>query len=867
VVFEDAPDRLVELAESLPTLEVRRRSVKGALSGVRGDPGGPGNPGGTRSNKGAEGGDCFVFHIDPPSLAHPAPPVHRWTADALTEKEAQRRNSVRLLRDAPDRARLIRVTAAQRQVAELVAQNWTVPGEARAELDAALRALSAHFQLHSDAAGGEEVPGDARLRARLTPQGEGLHLRLLAMPFGDFGPAVEPGAGRERILTLHEGASVATQRDLAQERAHLRAVLEALPFLDDGQAGEAGWLLEDAELALRTVETLPTLPAIAALEWPRGKPLNVARVDSTALSVRVASGRDWFALSGEVKVDEGRVLGLSELLALSRASKSRFIALGEGAYLALSERLRRQLADLDAAGQDERDGLRLPRASAAWLQAGLEGAALGGNNDWQARLDALDAAGRLEPATEGLLTELREYQQAGFAWMARLAHAGLGACLADDMGLGKTIQTLGLLLHRASTGAALVLAPTSVCANWIAEAARFAPALKAKHYGELDEAGRAALIATAGAYDVVVASYALAQGEPSPFAARAWATLVIDEAQALKNAASQRSRAVAGIEAHFRLALTGTPVENRLADLWSIMHLINPGLLGSAARFGQRFAGPIEKDRDAAARNRLRRLVGPFLLRRTKAQVLDDLPPRTEIVHRVEPASAERNLLEALRRAAGEKVREAEAAGGESKASFQVLAELTRLRLAACDPRLVAPETGLVGAKLRDFEHIVRDLVDGAHKALVFSQFTSYLALIAERLGQMGIAYQQLDGATPAAERGRRVEAFQRGEGDVFLLSLKAGGFGLNLTAADYVIIVDPWWNPAAEDQALGRAHRIGQARPVTVYRLVTAGSIEERIVELHQEKRGLAEGILEGQDNAAPISAQMLRELLLEDR
>ena len=333
----------------------------------------------------------------------------------------------------------------------------------------------------------------------------------------------------------------------------------------------------------------------------------------------------------------------------------------------------------------------------------------------------------------------------------------------------------------------------------------------------------------------------------------------------MKNAATQRARAVGALDAGFRLALSGTPVENRLADLWSIMNLINPGLLGTANQFGERFAGPIEKQRDIPTRQRLRRMVSPFLLRRTKAQVLQDLPPRTEIIHRVEPSEQERTFLEALRQSASERVKQLEREEGDGASSFHVLAELTRLRRAACDPRLVAPELGIVGAKAQAFEQIVRELIDGQHKALVFSQFTGFLKLLAERLDGCGIAYQYLDGSTPAAERAKRVTAFQRGEGDVFLISLKAGGFGLNLTAADYVIIVDPWWNPAAEDQAMGRAHRIGQERPETVYRLVTAGSIEERIVELHHDKRSLADGILEGQDDATPVSAEVLRQLLLD--
>ncbi len=840
LMFADAPGQWVELTEALPTLEVRRRA------------GGNG------------AGDSFVFRIDPPLLAAREPHGVRYFRSRSYEEAIERQNSMRVVRDAPDRARLIRITTAQRRVAELIAKDWAVPVDAKEELDAALRVLSGHFQLHSDAAAGEEVPGEARLRAQLSPQGDGLQLRLVVMPFGSFGPAVAPGAGRERLMTLHQGLSLTTLRELALEVAHWRAVVEALPFLDDGSAPDASWLLDDPEQALRVVEVLPTLPAVAALDWPRGKPLRVVSVDSAALGVQVSSGRDWFALEGEVRVDEARVLSLKRMMDLARESKSRFVALGDGEYLALSERLRRQLADLEAAGRADRETLKLPLAAAAWLDTNLEGASVGGDSAWRRHITALGSAAALEPVAEGLHTELRVYQQEGFAWMARLAHAGLGACLADDMGLGKTIQTLALLLRRAGDGPALVLAPTSVCANWLAETAKFAPALNPRLYSQYDDAGRAALVGKAGPYDVIIASYAMAHGENSQLGTRAWGTLVLDEAQALKNAATQRARAVAGLAAGFRLALSGTPVENRLADLWSIMNLINPGLLGTANQFNERFTGPIEKDRDTATRQRLRRLVSPFLLRRTKAQVLQDLPPRTEIIHRVEPSEQERNFLEALRQSASERVKELDAKDGDAS-SFHVLAELTRLRRAACDPRLVAPELGIVGAKAQAFEQIVRELVDGQHKALVFSQFTGFLKLLAERLDSSGIAYQYLDGATPAAERAKRVQAFQRGEGEVFLISLKAGGFGLNLTAADYVIIVDPWWNPAAEDQAMGRAHRIGQERPVTVYRLVTAGSIEERIVELHHDKRSLADGILEGQEDATPISAQVLRELLLE--
>lgn len=842
VFFHDAPGQLVELNEALPIIEVARRLN--------------------------EAGEQYVFRIDPP--LQPATPPHLgegWFYADERQAEVERRNSLRVVRDAPDRARLIRITPAQRRVAELVSQDWAVPVGAKAELEAALKVLAGHFQLHSDAAAGTEVPGESRLRAQLVPVGDALQLRLVVMPFGAFGPAVPPAVGRERLMTVHEGLSLATRRDLAQEAAHLRSVLDALPWLEGSEAGEAGWLLDTPELALQTVEALPTLHAIAALDWPRGKPVRVTTVAPHALAVRVSSERQWFALEGELKVDDHRVVGLQQLLQMAQQAKTgRFVALGEGEYLALTERLRQQLADLSALGAQRPDGVfALPAAGAAWLEATLDGMQVDGDNPWRQRLAALQAAAQLQPELpKGLRAELRGYQAEGYAWMARLAHAGLGACLADDMGLGKTVQTLAMLLARAELGPALVVAPTSVAGNWLAEAQTFAPGLRAAIYGDAgNERHRDASIDEAGPGDLLIVSYALVQLDAERFARRTWATLVMDEAQAVKNAATKRAKSVAELKADFRLALTGTPVENRLADLWSIMNMLNPGLLGTATQFNERFGSPIEKQQDAAARARLRRLVSPFLLRRTKAQVLTDLPPRTEIVHQVQPSEAERNFLEALRRNAVERIQAMGEKGGPDTA-FHVLAELTRLRRAACDPRLVAPELGIVGSKAQEFETLVRELVDGQHKALVFSQFTDFLKLLGRRLDDAGIAYQYLDGSTPGPERARRVAAFQRGEGELFLISLKAGGFGLNLTMADYVLIVDPWWNPAAEDQAMGRAHRIGQQRPVTVYRLVTAGSIEERIVDLHRDKRGLADGLLEGQDEGKAIGADELRELLL---
>ncbi len=848
----DVPGVEVELQESLPVLDVRRERVAAAGGG--------------------SSSEHYVFRLhdelltdDEPDIEHHAPDHDQMDA------EAARRDSLRIVRESPARARLVRISAAQRRVAELIAQHWTVPADAGgAELEAALRVLSGHFILHSDAAAGEPVQSDARLVAQLQPRGVAMGLSLGVRPFGDFGPLLAPGRGRARLMTLHQSVSLATERDLDRERSHLGAVLEELPFLGglgaDEADAQAAWQLDDPEHALAAVYALGRLAGeglvLRALEWPKGRPLRVFAPEGKAFAATLRSRRGWFELEGELRIDEQRVLSLQQLLGLLREARgSRFVALGDGDYLTLTEQLRQRLAELEAIGEADGAQMKVGAIAAAWLADAAPALGLRGDAGWQKRAAQLEAAAALEPGVpHGLQTALRPYQTEGYLWMRRLAEAGFGAILADDMGLGKSIQTLALLLARAAAGPALVVAPTSVCSNWADEAARFAPGLRCGIYGQA-VAERATQIDGAAAGDVLVVSYALLLRDAEAFAQKEWATLVLDEAQALKNAATQRSQAAAELKAGFRLALSGTPVENRLADLWSIMNLVNPGLLGSAARFTERFGNPIERQRNDGARARLRRLVAPFLLRRTKAQVLTDLPPRTEIVQRIEPTADERAFLEAMRREALERI--AQIDPNDPKNRFNVLAELMRLRRAACDPRLAAPELGQVGAKVQAFERLASELVEGRHQALVFSQFTDFLKLLAERLDALGLRYQVLDGSTPAAQRGERVAAFQRGEADLFLISLKAGGFGLNLTAADYVVIADPWWNPAAEDQAMGRAHRIGQQRPVTVYRLVTAGSIEERIVALHHDKRELAEGLLAGQEGGAPLAASELMDLL----
>jgi SNF2 family DNA or RNA helicase len=304
------------------------------------------------------------------------------------------------------------------------------------------------------------------------------------------------------------------------------------------------------------------------------------------------------------------------------------------------------------------------------------------------------------------------------------------------------------------------------------------------------------------------------------------------------------------------VALTGTPVENHLGELWSLLHFLNPGSLGSEREFEQRFARPIQRDTDKQRAQQLRRLTAPFVLRRKKSEVLDDLPEKTEITLRIEPSEPERALYRALREQALARVH---ASGQPAQARMQLFAELTRMRRAACHPALVVPEGNVPSSKLAALESLLDELRQGGHRALLFSQFVDHLALVRARLDALGISYQYLDGSSSPSARAAATQAFQRGEGELFLISLKAGGFGLNLTAADYVIHLDPWWNPAVEDQASDRAHRIGQTRPVTVYRLVMQGSIEEKILALHGQKRELADSVLAGESQGAPGIDELL--------
>jgi superfamily II DNA or RNA helicase len=763
--------------------------------------------------------------------------------------------------ETAQRVRLVQFDAGHQRIAQILGPDGlSVPAGAELRLLEGLAAVAPMLTVHSDIGGGEsaaeQVEADPRPHLHLNPVDGGLSLELAVHPFGDGGPQLPPGHGRAILFTQIAGRAVRCTRDLAAERDAAAAVLEHCPALDGIDSWS--WTLDDPELALGALEQLQAMGDAVVLDWPQGKRIGLSKeVQVGQMRVAVKRQGDWFDITGGLTLDDGRVMAMRELLERTAASRGRYVRLGEDDFLVLSNALRRRLDSLRGLTDDG----RFHPLAAPVVEEALDGMQQAREADWDAQLARLAEMRDLEPELPSTLqAQLRDYQVEGFRWLSRLAHWGAGACLADDMGLGKTVQALALILSRAPQGPTLVLAPMSVCGNWLDEASRFAPTLNPQRFGPGD---RQAMLDAAGPFDLVVASYGLLQTEGERLASVQWQTIVADEAQAFKNALTKRSQAIMRLRGAFRIITTGTPIENHLGELWNLFRFINPGLLGSLDTFNRRYAIPIEQDRDQGARGRLRAMLRPFILRRLKSDVLTELPPRTEITLRLELSDGEQALYEAMRREAIERLDSDVEKVNAGQKRMILLAEIMRLRRVCCHPKLALPDSELPSAKLEAFHEIVDELLDNRHKALVFSQFVDHLQLIRADLDARGVRYQYLDGATPERHRRAAVSAFQAGEGDLFLISLRAGGAGLNLTAADYVIHMDPWWNPAVEDQASDRAHRIGQQRPVTIYRLVAKDSIEERIIRLHAAKRDLADGLLAGTEDGGRLSYEDMLELI----
>jgi hypothetical protein len=680
-----------------------------------------------------------------------------------------------------------------------------------------------------------------RVSQQKSPSGDVKHGARLLLDYGR-GWVDGPTAGRGLWLPEERAYLV---RDAAAELAALDTLRNL--GLRPATTREGPWPLPAKHLP-RVVREL------VRAEWHVEAEGKAFRTPGAA-HVSVSSGIDWFELRGEVDYG-GATASLPELLAAVRRGDS-MVVLGDGTFGLLPEEWLGRFAPLAGLGAKGDGHLRFRRN-----QAGLLDALLAAQPD--VRVDEIFARLRdrmrrfqgiqAAPQPAGFVGQLRGYQREGLGWMEFLREFGFGGCLADDMGVGKTAQVLALLETRRTEGKgpSLVVAPRSLMFNWREEAARFTPRLSV-----LEHIGAARNEASIAQHNLVLTTYGTLLRDAPALSQIDFDYVVLDEAQAVKNASTATAKAVRLLRGQHRLALSGTPVENHLGELWSLFEFLNPGMLGEAKVL--KMAGGLARNPSEEARRLLAQALRPFILRRTKLQVARELPAKTEQTIFCELQGAQRKQYDDLRKHYRAALLSRVDQQGLGRSKMHVLEALLRLRQAACHPGLLDEKrVGEPSAKLDTLLAQLSELREEGHKALVFSQFTSLLAILRANLDAAGVRYEYLDGAT--RNRQAHVEAFQNDpDCGLFLISLKAGGLGLNLTAAEYVFLLDPWWNPAVEAQAVDRAHRIGQTKPVFAYRLIARDTVEEKVLELQKTKRSLADAIL-GEDNS------LIRDLKRED-
>jgi len=651
--------------------------------------------------------------------------------------------------------------------------------------------------------------------------------------------------------------------------------LQRFRLVDDaGRPAAPPVTLTGRDTLRMTTEELPRLATATSVTVEvTGKPADYRDVgDSLEIGVStadIAGERDWFDLGVTISV-EGRELPFAEVFVALAGGESH-VLLDDGAHFSLLEprlqSLRQLIEEARALADVPPAALRISRYQAGlWSELAALGVVTEQAHAWQRQVGALleiETLAEHEPPA-ALTAELRAYQRDGFAWLASLWDLELGGILADDMGLGKTLQVLALISHARdrdpNVGPFLVVAPASVVSGWAGEAARFAPALRVDVVTDtLAKCGRT--IGELAAADVVVTTYTLLRLDAEAYRTVPWAGLILDEAQYVKNHQAKTYRCVRELPAPFKLAITGTPMENNLMELWSLLSITSSGLFPDPKRFAEQYARPIERGGDSERLTRLRRRIKPLVKRRTKELVAADLPAKQEQTLDVDLHPRHRKLYDTYLQRERQKI--LGLLGDFDRNRFTILRSITLLRQLSLHPGLVddrndAVPCGKLGALVEQLD----DVVGGGHRALVFSQFTGFLAKVRDRLDHEGTGYCYLDGRT--RRRDRVLERFKGGTDPVFLISLKAGGFGLNLTEADYCFLLDPWWNPATENQAIDRIHRIGQTQPVMVYRMIARDTIEEKVVALARRKAALFSGVMDDGDLfASSVTAQDIRGLL----
>ena len=767
---------------------------------------------------------------------------------------------------------VVNLTDLQHEFLSRILTVDSLPVSALPQLKMLEEKLSSILEVRSDLAPIESLPhisGTDIIAVRITPEDGDYKVYLQSCPVPDGSQRFAPGEGDEEIFDDENGITKYVTRDLRGEFGtynNLKKEIEACGVeFDDYQ----NVTLSNPESLLRLLTYTHENADHFILEWPEGQPLKFRGIlNPSDIDIQVVSNVKWFDMEGKVSIGGNAFLSIQELLkSFRKDGDSEYIRVGDNEYMKMSRELRRHLAQLEALTTGT--GTGRGRLVVPQYRVGHLAEVLGENGGMNAQmdegftslLDRMKSAYSMTPdVPAGLNAVLRPYQKEGYDWLVRLASWGAGACLADDMGLGKTLQTIAFMLSRSDQGPSLVVAPKSVAPNWRSECRRFAPSLNPVLLNDQKDKGEALSKATAG--DIVITTYGMLVTQQDKLKGVPWNVVCLDEAHQIKNRNTRGSAAAMELHSQSRVILTGTPIQNHLGELWNLFQFINPGLLGPWQEFLDKY---IRSDMDSTKRENLKALTTPFILRRTKEQVLDDLPEKIGYTHMVQLTNEEMAIYEKAR-ADAEEMFDGERKKGKDKERVKInfFEMLTRLRLIANSVSLAYPEWKMQSSKifaLLDILDSITPLPD--NRILVFSQFTSFLDQVKLAMDKQGMEYLYLDGQTSLSERESLVNRFQNGECQVFLISLKAGGLGLNLTAANYVILMDPWWNPAIENQATDRAHRLGQERAVTVIRLVSAQTIEEKILKLHETKKDLADRMLEGTADSSHLTMDEILDLV----
>ena len=775
-----------------------------------------------------------------------------------------------------NRYKAIMLTDLQRDILSRALSSPLLPLHAASEVRALAERLEGILDVECDLMNADNIQsvnGTGTIAIRITPDDneKDYVVQMLAAPLPEGQIRFPAGEGDEIIYDQSDGQTVAVKRDLPAEQINYEQLHD---FIYD-RIGDVYTDFMTARLSsslslLTLLEYAYEHQSSYMLEWPLGRELKFKGVMKPAdVDIQVSTQMNWFELQGKASLN-GVTFSFHDLLAMYRNSEFKgYIKIGDNEFMKMTEALRKHIEQLN-------DVIMSPDRSRSSdlvgkYDVGRLAEILGEDGGLHAQMDE-DFIGLLRrmresydtevEVPEALNAELRDYQKEGFQWLARLTSWGAGACLADDMGLGKTVQSIALLVHRAEMGPSLVVAPKSLVLNWENELRKFAPTLRAVNLNKAKH--KKAEVEKTAESDVVITTYGLLVTQKDILSSKKWNVVCLDEAHSIKNRMTRTSRAAMCLDGDAKVILTGTPLQNHLGEMWNLFQFINPGMLGPWQQFVDKY---IKSPWDDIIQKELKDRTMPFILRRTKDEELDDLPDKISYEQMVKLSPEETVIYEKIRadvelkfkkRKTKEERKEA------AKLDISFFQELTRLRLLANSVSLVYPEWKPESSKVAALRDILTSLSSRTdNRVLIFSQFTSFLSQIGTMMKNSGFEYLYLDGQTPLDERQRLVDRFQEGECQFFLISLKAGGLGLNLTAANYVILMDPWWNPSIEDQATDRAHRIGQERNVTVIRLVSANTIEEKILKLHEQKQDLSDRILEGTSGTAALTMDEILDMV----